>query len=231
MGTVEMVEHHPSGELRGEIAGHAAGMVEAAALVGRYGCNVVSVEPFDSGQTYAVTVTPSGTPSTLAVEWIGGDDIERLEWITLYRRIQGGGWLRSGDYAVPPPMAPDQRGDTEAAAVAVLAADDGLECTADSSRGASMGRVDELGRFDTRGPGRPWATVRRIGLDEGGYDNGGAYWGHGAPLWGIAANHSAGGTPAPAPARLYVRARYYADAVEYARQRLPGVVIDGEGKQ
>ena len=25
--------------------------------------------------------------------------------------------------------------------------------------------------------------VRRVHLDSGGYDEGGAYWGHGAPLW------------------------------------------------
>lgn len=32
-------------------------------------------------------------------------------------------------------------------------------------------------------PPRVKMHLRRIRLDSGGYDSGGAYWGHGAPLW------------------------------------------------
>lgn len=49
--------------------------------------------------------------------------------------------------------------------------------------GAPMGRRS----FDNGGaviePTDPPFTLRRIRLDSGGYDAGGAYWGHGAPLY------------------------------------------------
>lgn len=35
--------------------------------------------------------------------------------------------------------------------------------------------------------------VRRIRLDNGGYDEGGAYWGHGTPLWYCAGRDTFGG--------------------------------------
>lgn len=47
-----------------------------------------------------------------------------------------------------------------------------------SARGAPMGRRDYVGGAPV-GP----VTVRLIPLDEGGYDEGGAYWGLGDPLW------------------------------------------------
>lgn len=45
--------------------------------------------------------------------------------------------------------------------------------------GAPMGRASAHPGTD------PHCTIRvsRVRLDSGGYDSGGAYWGHGAPLW------------------------------------------------
>lgn len=34
--------------------------------------------------------------------------------------------------------------------------------------------------------------LRRVRLDSGGYDSGGAYWGHGAPLWHAEAEDGSG---------------------------------------
>ena len=45
--------------------------------------------------------------------------------------------------------------------------------------GAPMGRPGAHPGDDPHCPIR----VRLIPLDSGGYDSGGAYWGHGAPLW------------------------------------------------
>lgn len=49
----------------------------------------------------------------------------------------------------------------------------------DCSRGAPMGRPSssEVTKGDRR------CRLFRVRLDSGGYDDGGAYWGHGAPLW------------------------------------------------
>jgi hypothetical protein len=55
----------------------------------------------------------------------------------------------------------------------------------DPKRGASHGRAERA-----RNPLRdPWLDtkrlyLRRLHLDSGGYDEGGAYWGHGEPLYG-----------------------------------------------
>ena len=48
----------------------------------------------------------------------------------------------------------------------------------DRSRGASMGRLHDL---DYEAGDR--LTIRRVPLDEGGYDPGGSYWGTGTPLF------------------------------------------------
>jgi len=45
--------------------------------------------------------------------------------------------------------------------------------------GAPMGRRDYHGPSDTNAR----FSVARVDLDRGGYDNGGAYWGSGEPLW------------------------------------------------
>jgi hypothetical protein len=50
-----------------------------------------------------------------------------------------------------------------------------------SSRyGAPMGRMGSP-HVDPDYTGK-WSLCR-VRIDSGGYDNGGAYWGHGAPLW------------------------------------------------
>lgn len=47
----------------------------------------------------------------------------------------------------------------------------------DLSRGAAMGR----NQFNPHLTGK--VHLRRVRLDSGGYDKGGAYWGQGQPLW------------------------------------------------
>ena len=54
----------------------------------------------------------------------------------------------------------------------------------DPKRGASHGRPDRAHNQ----LGHPWLGtnrlyLRRLHLDSGGYDEGGAYWGHGQPLY------------------------------------------------
>lgn len=51
----------------------------------------------------------------------------------------------------------------------------------DCSRGAPMGRPYRSPAPDVAPPAI--LRVRRVRIDSGGYDDGGAYWGLGAPLW------------------------------------------------
>lgn len=51
----------------------------------------------------------------------------------------------------------------------------------DRKRGASMGRVDTIPRKGQLVA--PRFRLRRIRVNQGGYDSGGAYWGLGTPLW------------------------------------------------
>ena len=50
------------------------------------------------------------------------------------------------------------------------------EVRVDCRYGAPMGRASG-GMLEGR------VSLRRVRLDSGGYDKGGAYWGHGQPLW------------------------------------------------
>ena len=56
----------------------------------------------------------------------------------------------------------------------------------DSSRGAPMGRMP-YGSIQECFP----RTVRlfKVNIDSQGYDDGGAYWGHGAPIWCATGEH------------------------------------------
>lgn len=49
----------------------------------------------------------------------------------------------------------------------------------DRTRGASMGRANA----GTAAPEYVRWTLQRVRLNSGGYDSGGAYWGHGQPLY------------------------------------------------
>lgn len=82
--------------------------------------------------------------------------------------------------------------------------------------GAPMGRCNSGGEFD---PLRPLHLVR-LRLDSGGYDAGGVYWGHGAPLYAV---HDAGGD-------FYetLRARSRDDAKAKFRKDWPGAWFHGE---
>lgn len=48
-----------------------------------------------------------------------------------------------------------------------------------SQYGAPMGRMGNNPQFDDGAR----CYLRRVYLNSGGYDSGGAYWGHGEPLW------------------------------------------------
>lgn len=58
----------------------------------------------------------------------------------------------------------------------ILAKDTGWH--GDVRRGASLGRVDTGGTAEA-----PRFYLRRIPINSGGYDSGGAYWGHGPRLY------------------------------------------------
>jgi hypothetical protein len=55
-----------------------------------------------------------------------------------------------------------------------------------SKYGAPMGRDSSNGRDLEQAPGK--LCLQRVRLDSGGYDSGGAYWGHGEPLY-VATDH------------------------------------------
>ncbi len=55
-----------------------------------------------------------------------------------------------------------------------------------SQYGAPMGRHSSNGRELEQAPGKLY--LQRVRLDSGGYDSGGAYWGHGEPLY-VATDH------------------------------------------
>ena len=59
----------------------------------------------------------------------------------------------------------------------------------DRTRGAGLGRSTEGGDAHT-----PWRFyLERVRLNRGGYDDGGAYWGAGAPLYRYAATEAPNG--------------------------------------
>ncbi len=82
------------------------------------------------------------------------------------------------------------------------------------ARGAPMGRADWDDGAPRDLPRRFY--LRRIRLDSGGYDNGGAYWGHGAPLW-YAETESVDGE-----AFFFIRATDRAAAKTEVLRRYPG---------
>ena len=75
-----------------------------------------------------------------------------------------------------------------------------------SRRGAPMGRPG--GHID---PDSPRYHLRRIRLNSGGYDSGGAYWGLGASLYWVADQEGEGD---------FFRARNRDDAKAYVRSEL-----------
>lgn len=96
-------------------------------------------------------------------------------------------------------------------------------------RGAALGRPS-LPYPEADGqpsPGsRPAGRLRlaRVRLDAGGYDNGGAYWGHGAPLW-----LAHGQTEAGHRFERWLRAADRAEAKAIIREKLeaahPGIDV------
>ena len=64
-------------------------------------------------------------------------------------------------------------------------------------------------------------------LDEGGYDQGGAYWGLGEPVFGARSTAGADGQPQP-EAVFYVRAASRDAAKAEIVARDDGAVFDGE---
>ncbi len=72
--------------------------------------------------------------------------------------------------------------------------------------------------------------LQRIKLDSGGYDDGGAYWGFGSPLyWAISATEGLIAYPYSEPlegrARVFVRALSRTDAKEQIAAEIPGATF------
>lgn len=82
-----------------------------------------------------------------------------------------------------------------------------------SPYGASMGRAS----FGHDFAGRIY--VSRVRLDSGGYDSGGAYWGHGEPLY--AASDTIVGDATFSKAFATVRAKSRAEAIAKIKAILP----------
>jgi len=101
-------------------------------------------------------------------------------------------------------MDPDPLTSAERARLEALDGLAGIDPLPDvgSRYGAPMGRTSY--RLD---PDAGEITARRVTLDPGGYDAGGAYWGLGAPLWLVI---DGDGSPA------YARAQSKADAIREA---------------
>ena len=79
-----------------------------------------------------------------------------------------------------------------------------------SKYGASMGR-NNYGRLDVA----RMVRVFRVGLDRGGYDNGGAYWGTGLPVYCALALDMSKDICRPATDALnFVRANSRREAIE-----------------
>jgi hypothetical protein len=82
-----------------------------------------------------------------------------------------------------------------------------------SKYGAPMGRRS----FKVDPDARITFKLRRVYLDSGGYDNGGAYWGHGAPLYQYS-GYDREGTPEEEAAEGYLRAGSREDAKRQVRE-------------
>lgn len=92
-----------------------------------------------------------------------------------------------------------------------------------SPRGAPMGRLHRP-NWTTEGfdpatfTGRLY--LRRVRLNGGGYDDGGAYWGHGAPLyWAHGEDDNPG--PEDGGVDIWCRAQDREHAKDKVRERLP----------
>ena len=72
----------------------------------------------------------------------------------------------------------------------------------DRTRGAGLGRPTQGGDAQS-----PWRfSLQRVRLDHGGYDDGGAYWGAGAPLYRYAPTEARNGECPEGFLRAAVRA-------------------------
>lgn len=120
-----------------------------------------------------------------------------------------------------------------------MAKQDDLENPVNCDRGAPTGRREKIGSFcrdpktgapypfQTTGPYRPRFRLRRLRIDSQGYDAGGAYWGHGEPVYGAQAYRYANGDLVPLGMDIatYTRASSREDAKAQIRQRFPGAVF------
>lgn len=88
----------------------------------------------------------------------------------------------------------------------------------DRARGAQFGRPDQ----PPEGPGPHAFRVARIEIDQDGYDEGGAYWGIGLPLFRFVEDDA---DPARPPAEGFVRARTRAEAVREVRRTYPAARV------
>lgn len=96
------------------------------------------------------------------------------------------------------------------------------------ARGAPMGRHGARDKSETRGAPR-WFYLRQLPLDAGGYDAGGAYWGHGDTLYGAFSDTATNGDELPA-AVMYLRAINRDDAKRLVCEEYPNArFFDGSG--
>lgn len=84
-----------------------------------------------------------------------------------------------------------------------------------SKYGADMGRADFCNLDDDAVLGK--FELARVYLDSGGYDGGGAYWGHGAPLYRARAFAGGGGM-----VEFFLRAESRVAAKTIVTKRHPG---------
>lgn len=89
-----------------------------------------------------------------------------------------------------------------------------------SSRyGAPMGRRDYTPPVREEGLDRVRLSLRRVYIDSGGYDNGGAYWGFGAPLYQVSGHIGHAGEEEQI--EYYLRAGTREAAKQQVRERYP----------
>jgi hypothetical protein len=94
-----------------------------------------------------------------------------------------------------------------------------------SSRyGAPMGRRDLTPPIREEGFDRVRLHLRRVYIDSGGYDNGGAYWGFGVPLYQCS-GYLAEGTDQEEAIEYYLRAGSREAAKQQVRTRYPAATF------
>ena len=88
-----------------------------------------------------------------------------------------------------------------------------------SQYGAWMGRPHHTPPIREEGA-RPRLTLRRVRIDSGGYDAGGAYWGFGAPLYQVSGDNGSDEV-----VEYYIRAATREDGKQQVLARYPSARV------